>query len=46
MEPASPSDVHRLDPANPVPDDFDPICEHCGYSLVGIMSDRCPERMI
>jgi hypothetical protein len=30
-------------PAEPVPDEFDLLCEGCGYSLVGIMSERCPE---
>jgi hypothetical protein len=30
-------------PAELVPDEFDLLCEHCGYSLVGITSDRCPE---
>src|SRR3954466_9346229 len=28
----------------PVPDEFDLVCEHCGYSLVGLTSsNRCPE---
>ena len=28
----------------PVPDEFDLLCEHCGYSLVGLTaSNRCPE---
>jgi len=26
-----------------VPDEYDVLCEGCGYSLVGIQSDRCPE---
>lgn len=26
-----------------MPDEFDLLCEGCGYSLVGLMSDRCPE---
>jgi hypothetical protein len=30
-------------PDQPVPDEFDLVCEHCGYSLVGLTSDRCPE---
>src|SRR5689334_2507110 len=30
-------------PAEPVPDEYDLLCEGCGYSLVGLMSDRCPE---
>src|SRR5690349_2971368 len=31
-------------PDQPVPDEFDLLCEHCGYSLVGLTaSNRCPE---
>jgi len=30
-------------PDQPVPDEFDLVCEHCGYSLVGLTSNRCPE---
>jgi hypothetical protein len=31
-------------PDEPVPDEFDLLCEHCGYSLVGLISsNRCPE---
>ncbi|HEV2293007.1 MAG TPA: hypothetical protein VGR35_04075 [Tepidisphaeraceae bacterium] len=30
-------------PDQPVPAEFDLLCEHCGYSLVGLMVDRCPE---
>lgn len=31
-------------PAEPVPDEFDVLCEQCGYSLVGLInSNRCPE---
>jgi len=30
-------------PAEPVPDGFDLVCEHCGYSLVGLLENRCPE---
>jgi hypothetical protein len=32
-----------IDPSQPVPDQYDLICEGCGYSLVGLMADRCPE---
>jgi hypothetical protein len=31
------------DPASPVPAEYDVFCESCGYSLVGITADRCPE---
>src|SRR5581483_2740977 len=31
-------------PDMPLPDEFDLLCEHCGYSLVGLTSsNRCPE---
>jgi hypothetical protein len=31
-------------PDQPVPAEFDLLCEHCGYSLVGLIgSNRCPE---
>lgn len=30
-------------PENPVPDEFDILCENCSYSLVGLNCDRCPE---
>ncbi len=32
-----------IDPSRPVPDAFDLQCEGCGYSLVGLSGDRCPE---
>jgi len=32
-----------ISPAEPVPEEYDFLCEGCGYSLVGLMSDRCPE---
>jgi hypothetical protein len=30
-------------PDRPVPSEYDLLCESCGYSLVGLMTDRCPE---
>ena len=38
---AVPSTV--FDPAAPVPEEFDVFCQGCGYSLVGLSGDRCPE---
>src|SRR5438067_3390357 len=32
-----------FDPARQVPDEYDVFCEACGYSLAGLMGDRCPE---
>ena len=32
-----------FDPAAPVPTEYDVFCEGCGYSLVGLAGDRCPE---
>ena len=32
-----------FDPAAPVPAEYDVFCERCGYSLVGLVGDRCPE---
>ncbi len=32
-----------IDPSQPVPDRFDLQCESCGYSLVGLITERCPE---
>src|SRR4051812_49873852 len=32
-----------VSPAEPVPDEFDLLCEGCGYSLVGLSGERCPE---
>jgi len=33
----------NVSPDQPVPAEFDLLCEGCGYSLVGLMTDRCPE---
>lgn len=38
--PAMPATVS---PAQPVPVEYDLLCEGCGYSLLGLYSDRCPE---
>jgi hypothetical protein len=35
--------VDHLRPEDPVPDEFDVLCEQCSYSLVGLTCDRCPE---
>ena len=32
-----------FDPAAPVPEEYDLFCHACGYSLVGLTGDRCPE---
>jgi hypothetical protein len=32
-----------VSPEQPVPAEFDLLCESCSYSLVGLMTDRCPE---
>jgi hypothetical protein len=32
-----------LSPAVPVPEDYELLCDGCGYSLIGLMTDRCPE---
>lgn len=39
--PNSPST--RFDPSAPVPEEYDLFCHACGYSLVGLTGDRCPE---
>lgn len=38
---AAPAAAVRAD--QPVPQEYDLLCEACGYSLIGITSDRCPE---
>jgi hypothetical protein len=37
------STILDVRPENPVPDEFDVLCEKCAYSLVGLTCDRCPE---
>lgn len=32
-----------FDPSAPVPEEYDVFCHACGYSLVGLAGDRCPE---
>ena len=32
-----------FDPSVPVPEEYDVFCHGCGYSLVGLAGDRCPE---
>ena len=41
MQPAPTSVI--VSPDQPVPAEFDLLCEGCGYSLIGLMVDRCPE---
>jgi hypothetical protein len=41
--PEVPAQIARPSPAEPVPDEFDLLCERCGYSLIGLSSDQCPE---
>src|SRR4051812_3996476 len=44
MEPLVAQSPSIPSPDQPVPDEFDLLCEHCGYSLVGLTaSNRCPE---
>ena len=42
MQPA-PVDPITISPDQPVPAEFDLLCEGCGYSLIGLMVERCPE---
>jgi hypothetical protein len=37
------STIHAARPEDPVPDEFDVLCEKCAYSLIGLHCDRCPE---
>ena len=39
----APAPDTTLSPAQPVPVEYDLLCEGCGYSLLGLFSDRCPE---
>lgn len=39
---AIPPSTH-FDPSAPVPEEYDVFCEGCGYSLVGLTGDKCPE---
>lgn len=32
-----------FDPGAAVPEEYDLLCEGCGYSLIGLGGDRCPE---
>jgi hypothetical protein len=44
ISPETTSRVARpLDPGGEVPAEYDVFCEACGYSLLGIAADRCPE---
>jgi hypothetical protein len=38
-------DVSRvaISPDRPVPEEYELLCDGCGYSLIGLMIDRCPE---
>ena len=33
----------RFNASAPVPQEYDVFCEGCGYSLLGLSTDRCPE---
>jgi hypothetical protein len=35
--------VSSLDPSLPAPEEYDALCESCGYSLIALAGDRCPE---
>jgi hypothetical protein len=43
--PATPSSAPSttFDPSVPVPEEYDVFCHACGYSLLGLAADRCPE---
>jgi hypothetical protein len=40
---ATPAPSTDFDPAAPVPEEYDLFCHECGYSLLGLSGDRCPE---
>jgi len=42
MTAAQPAPV-SISPDQPVPAEFDLLCDSCGYSLIGLMVERCPE---
>lgn len=39
----APVAMPEFDPAQEVPFEYENFCQACGYSLVGITADRCPE---
>jgi hypothetical protein len=44
LAPPTPSELRPVfDSGVEVPSEYDVFCEGCGYSLVGIVADRCPE---
>jgi hypothetical protein len=43
MRDAPPQNAIVFDSGGEVPSEYDVFCEGCGYSLVGIVTDRCPE---
>jgi hypothetical protein len=43
MSLAAPQPHPVFDSGGEVPSEYDVFCEGCGYSLVGIVADRCPE---
>jgi hypothetical protein len=40
---AAPVPAPAFDASAPVPQEYDAFCENCGYSLLGLSGDRCPE---
>lgn len=41
--PPTPAPPTVFDPAAPVAEEYDVFCHACGYSLLGLVGDRCPE---